>query len=100
MKQHDWKLPLERLSTELGQFPHTELAHLKVFGCRAYPLLRGNDKPLKSAKLHACGAIGYLIGYENQNTYHIWIPSHNKVIRYRDVIFDKTKFFELTNIQQ
>ena len=71
MKQHDWKSPLEKLSTELGQLPCAELAHLKVFGCRAYPLLCGNDKPLKSVKLHTWGAIGYLIGYENQNTYYI-----------------------------
>ena len=71
-----------------------------MFGYRAYPLLCGNNKPLKSAKLCACAVIGYLIGYENQNTYHIWIPSHDKVIRCRDVTFDETKFFELADIQQ
>ena len=71
-----------------------------MFGCRAYPLLHGNDKPPKSAKLYARGAIGYLIGYENQNTYCIWIPSLEKVIGCRDVTFDETKFFELADIQQ
>ena len=71
-----------------------------MFGCRAYPLLCGNDKLPKSAKLRAHGAIGYLIGYENQNTYHIWIPSLEKVIGCRDVTFDETKFFELADIQQ
>ena len=71
-----------------------------MFGCRAYLLLCGNDKPPKSAKLRAHAAIGYLIGYENQNTYHIWIPSCDKIIRCKDVTFDETKFFELANIQQ
>ena len=100
MKQHDWKSLLERLSTELGRSPRAELAHLKVFGCSAYPLLHENDKPPKSAKLHAHRAIGYLIGYKNQNTYHIWIPSLEKVIGCRDITFDETKFFELADIQQ
>ena len=84
----------------LSRSPHAELAHLKVFGCRAYLLLRGSDKPPKSAKLHAHAAIGYLISYENQNTYRIWIPSLDKVIGCRDVTFDETKFFEPLNIQQ
>ena len=100
MKQHNWKSPLKRLSTVLGQSLHAELAHLKIFGCRTYPLLCENDKPPKSAKLCACTVIRYLISYENQNTYHIWIPSCNKVIGCRDITFDKTKFFKPANIQQ
>jgi len=71
MKQYNWKSPLEKLSMVLSQSPCAELAHLKVFSCRAYLLLHGSDKPPKSAKLYACTAIGYLIGYENQNTYCI-----------------------------
>ena len=39
MKQHNWKSPLERLSKVLSQSLHAELAYLKVFGCRVYPLL-------------------------------------------------------------
>ena len=94
MKQHNWKSPLERLSIALNRSPCAELAHLKVFGCRAYPLLCGNDKPPKSAKLQAWAEIGYLISYENQNTYCIWIPSQDKVIRCRDITFNETKFFK------
>ena len=71
-----------------------------MFGCRAYLLLCGNDKPPKSAKLYAWGAIGYLIGYENQNTYCIWIPSLEKVIGCRDVTFNETKFFESADAQK
>ena len=55
--------------------------------------------PPKSAKLHARAEIGYLIGYENQNTYRIWIPAKEKVIGTRDVTFDKTKFFKSTEEQ-
>ena len=39
MKQHNWKSPLEKLSTALSRSPQAELAHLEVFGCRVYPLL-------------------------------------------------------------
>ena len=56
--------------------------------------------PPKSAKLHARAEIGYLIGYENQNTYRIWIPAKEKVIGTRDVTFDETKFFKSTEEQQ
>src|SRR5438876_5966244 len=100
MRQHNWKSPLENLSAAIGRSPRAELAHLKVFGCRAYPLQHGNDVPPKSAKLRARAAIGYLVGYENQNTYRIWIPSLEKVIGCRDVTFDETKFFEPADAQQ
>ena len=40
------------------------------------------------------------MGYKNQNTYYIWIPSLEKVMGCRDVTFNETKFFELTNVQQ
>ncbi len=100
VKQYNWKSPLENLSEAVGQQSRPELAHLKVFGCRAYPLLHGNDKPPKSAKLRARAAIGHLVGYENQNTYRIWIPSLEKVIGCRDVTFDESKFFEPANEQQ
>src|SRR5256885_15056375 len=54
----------------------------------------------KSAKLHVQAEIGYLIGYENQNTYCIWIPAKEKIISTRDVTFDETKFFKSTEEQQ
>ena len=73
-KQHNWKSPLEKLSIAVGRPVRAELTHLKVFGCRAYPVLKGKDKPPKSAKLHEQVEIAYLVGYENQNTYRVWIP--------------------------
>jgi len=100
MRQHNWKSPLETFSMAISQSSRPEIAHLKVFGCRAYPLLRGNEQPPKLAKLRARAAIGYLVGYENQNTYRIWIPSLEKVIGTRDITFDETKFFKLDKDQQ
>ena len=44
--------------------------------------------------------ITYLVGYENQNTYRVWIPARDKVIATRDLIFDETKFYEPSDKQQ
>jgi len=39
-KQLDWKSPLEALQVHLGTpNPKPHIAHLKIYGCRAYPLL-------------------------------------------------------------
>ena len=45
-------------------------------------------------KLNPRAHIGYLVGYDSTNIYRIWIPHQGKVISIRDVIFDKTKFFD------
>ncbi|KAF6793055.1 reverse transcriptase domain protein [Colletotrichum musicola] len=72
-----------------------QLAHLRRYGCKAYPLTttykKGADKSNKSA---ARAHIGYLCGYDSTNIYRIWIPSINKVMRTRDVTFDESKLYD------
>ena len=85
-RQLEWKTPIEALT---GQPPN--LAHLHVYGCRAYPL---NKKIPHRQKLEPRAHIGHLVGYDSSNIYRIWIPSQNKVIRTRDVSFDESLFYD------
>ena len=36
--------------------------HLKVFGCKAYPLLKGADRSPKREKMRPRAFVGYLLG--------------------------------------
>jgi hypothetical protein len=81
-----WKSPFELI---MGMKP--SYAHLKPYGCRAYPL----DKDIpKLDKLQPRAHIGHLVGYESTNIFRIWIPSLEKVIRTRDVSFDPKRKFK------
>ena len=85
-RQLAWKTPIETLT---GQKP--DLGHLRVYGCRAYPL---NKKIPRKQKLEPRAFIGYLVGYDSTNIFKIWIPSQEKVIRTRDVTFDERLFYD------
>lgn len=81
----DWITPFEAVT---GRQP--SLAHLEVFGCRAYPL----DHTIpKLQKLDSRAHIGYLVGYDSSKIFRIWIPFKGKVVRTRDVTFDPTRFY-------
>ena len=81
-----WKTPFEALTGERPQ-----LSHLHPFGCRAYPL---NKHIPKTQKLDPRAFIGYLVGYDSTNIYRIWVPSKDKVVRTRDVLFDEEQFYD------
>jgi len=84
---NDWQTPYERFYTYLGQQenarnndrndtrdttrkPH--LAHLKVYGCRAYAMTRNAQKKInRLAKLEPRAHIGYLVGYDSTNIFRI-----------------------------
>jgi hypothetical protein len=53
-------------------------------GCQAYVYCR-DFKAAGETELRA--HIGYLVRYNSSNTYCVWIPSLDQVIRTRDVIF-------------
>jgi hypothetical protein len=60
------------------------VAHYSPIGCRAYVYRRD----IKAAdKTEPRAHIRYLIGYDLSNIYRVWIPSLDRVIRTRDVIF-------------
>src|SRR5439155_17231628 len=62
-----------------------------VYACRAYPL---DHKIPKSHKLEPRAHIGYMVGYDSTNIYRIWIPSHEEVVRTRDVTFNEKLFYD------
>jgi hypothetical protein len=85
-RQLSWKTPYEALTQS-----KPNLSHLRVYGCRAYPL---NKHIPRSKKLQARAHIGYLMGYDSSNIYRVWIPSQQKVVRTRDVTFNEELFYE------
>jgi hypothetical protein len=64
-----WKSPIKAL--EIYQNlpdPKPNIAHLKAYGCRAYPLIQ---KIPKKQKLNPRARIGYLVGYKLNNIFRI-----------------------------
>jgi hypothetical protein len=75
----DWDSPLVRLNKLINpanedkdQPIRPELDHLKVYGCKAYPLLKGADAPPRGSKLKPRAFVGYLIGYNSTNIFRVW----------------------------
>ena len=63
-------------------------------GCKAYVL----DRSVKKGdKLASRTLVGYLVGYDSTNIFRIWIPSKERVVRMRDVVFVKDKLFKDEN---
>jgi hypothetical protein len=91
VKALNWKTPFE---ATYGKQP--SLAHLRIYGCRAYYLRK---QPARTDKLSPRALIGYLVGVDSRNIYRIWVPKassrghRGKVIRTRDVTFDEQHFF-------
>jgi hypothetical protein len=90
VRRLSWKTPFEAV---LKHKPR--LAHMHVYGCRAYPL--DHHIPKKN-KLEPRAHIGYLVGYDSTNIYRIWIPSRKKVIRTRDVTMDDSHLYTPTDL--
>ena len=86
IRQRNWKTPFELLYNK-----PPSLAHIHIFGCRAYPL---NNTMPKRQKLSPRAHLGYLMGYDSTNIYRIWIPAKNRVIRTRDVTFNENLFYD------
>ena len=53
---------------------------------------------LKKQKLAKKTHIGYFIGYDSSNIYRIWNTSKNKIIKTKNIIFDKNLYYKPTNI--
>ncbi|CAD6505921.1 BgTH12-06853 [Blumeria graminis f. sp. triticale] len=80
-----WKSPFELVT---GRKP--DLSHMHPFGCRVY-VFQHNIPRLK--KMQPRALIGYLVGYDSRNIYRVWMPSKEKVIRTRDVVFNDDLFY-------
>src|ERR1700726_927994 len=69
-------------------------AHLRAYACKAFAMTTSAQKKAhRLRRLDPKAWIGYLIGYNSSNIYRIWIPSENRVINTRDVIFNENVFF-------
>lgn len=92
-KRFNWKSPLVVLMRALSKPARAKFSHLKVFGCKAYALLKGPDAPAKGDKLMPRAFVGYLIGYDSENIFRIWNPEAWTVRGYRDAIFYEDQGF-------
>jgi hypothetical protein len=66
----------------------------KNFDCKAFSFLKKANAFKKSEKMKSRAFIEYLIKYDFINIFRVWNSKKNDVNDYRDVIFNKTKFFD------
>ena len=67
-----FKTPLRCLYEYLKrELPQPIGAHLRLYGCRAYPVIL--DQP-KLDYIEPRARIGYLVGYVSTNIFRIWVP--------------------------
>ena len=76
-------------------FQLPNLMHLHVYGCKTY--IQINMLP-KKQKLTKKTYIGYFIKYNSFNIYKIWNTNKNKIIKTKNVIFDKNLHYNPTDI--
>ena len=94
-RQLGWKTPLGFLQQYLEiKNPEPIIAHLRAYGCKAFPLKKNIPK---LDKLEARAWIGWLVGYKGTNIFLIWVPLLRRVIATRDVTFDESSFYDPKN---
>ena len=76
--------------------PKPNIAHLRVYGCRAYPLIH---KIPKKQKLRPRAQIGYLVGCDSSNIFRIWVPQDKKIIVTKDVTFDELRKYDPNDLR-
>lgn len=80
-----WKTPYEVVH---GTKPY--IGHLRPIGCKAFVL---NHNIKRGDKLRSRALIGWLTGYDAATIYRVWLPTKDRVVRVRDVLFDTEKYF-------
>jgi hypothetical protein len=89
-----WDSSLIFMQKLLKESIRNEIAHLKVFDCKAFSFLKEINAFKKNEKMKSRAFIEYLIKYDFINIFRIWNSKKNDVNDYRDVIFNETKFFD------
>jgi hypothetical protein len=89
-----WDSSLIFMQKLLKESIRNEIAHLKMFDCKAFSLLKETDAFKKSEKMKSRAFIEYLIEYDFINIFRVWNSKKDDVSDYRDVIFNETKFFD------
>jgi hypothetical protein len=73
----------------------SNLSHLQSYECRAYFL---KNIISRKDRLKSRAFIDYLVRYDFTNIFRIWISSRMQIVRIRDVLFDKTLFYDLAKL--
>jgi hypothetical protein len=89
-----WNSSLIFVQKLLKKLIRNEIAHFKVFDCKAFSLLKETNAFKKSEKMKSRTFIEYLIKYDFINIFRVWNLKKDDVNDYRDVIFNETKFFD------
>ncbi len=90
----NWDSSLIFMQKLLKKSIRNEIAHFKVFDCKTFSFLKETDAFKKSEKMKSRAFIEYLIKYDFINIFRISNSKRDDVNDYRDVIFNKTKFFD------
>jgi hypothetical protein len=89
-----WDSSLIFMQKLLKKSIRNEIAHFKMFDCKAFSLLKETDAFKRSEKMKSRAFIEYLIEYDFINIFRVWNSKKDDVSDYRDVIFNETKFFD------
>jgi hypothetical protein len=89
-----WDSSLIFMQKLLKESIRNEIAHLKMFDCKTFSLLKKTDAFKKSEKMKSRAFIKYLIKYDFINIFRVWNSKKDDVNDYRDVIFNESKFFD------
>jgi hypothetical protein len=89
-----WDSSLIFMQKLLKKIIRNEIAHFKVFDCKAFSLLKKTNAFKKSEKMKSRAFIEYLIKYDFINIFRVWNSKKDDVSDYRDVIFNESKFFD------
>jgi hypothetical protein len=89
-----WNSSLIFMQKLLKESIRNEIAHLKMFDCKAFSLLKEINAFKKNEKMKSRAFIEYLIKYDFINIFRVWNSKKDDVNDYRDVIFNETKFFD------
>ncbi len=69
----------------------SNLSHLQSYECKAYFL---KNIIFRKDRLKSKVFIDYFVRYDFTNIFRIWISSRMRIIRIRNVLFDKTLFYD------
>jgi hypothetical protein len=90
----NWDSSLIFMQKLLKELIRNEIAHFKMFDCKAFSFFKKADTFKKNEKMKSRTFIKYLIKYDFINIFRVWNLKKDDVNDYRDVIFNETKFFD------
>jgi hypothetical protein len=73
----------------------SNLSHLQSYECKTYFL---KNIISRKNRLKSKAFIHYLVKYDFTNIFRIWIFSRMRIIRIKDVIFEKTLFYDFAKL--